>query len=101
MLLTSSDANTTTKNKLVANTGDGLSISADTDGAFIFGNVANHNYGNGIESDNASATFGKNTAHANRLQGIAAPPGVIDLGGNKASKNGDPAQCTAGALACS
>jgi hypothetical protein len=34
-----------------------------------------------------------NTANRNHDLGIEAVPGVIDGGGNKASGNGNPAQC--------
>jgi parallel beta-helix repeat protein len=96
------DSNTLSRNKLSANTGNGIFISSDSDGNLITTNTATGNTANGIDSENASASTGfqKNTATANLLKGIAAASGVTDLGGNKASNNGDPEQCSAG-ISCS
>lgn len=41
-----------------------------------------------------STTVTRNTARHNRDLGIDAAPGVIDGGGNRASGNGNPDQCT-------
>ena len=48
----------------------------------------------GIDVDSASTRLGENTASRNHDLRIEAVFGVIDGGGNKASGNGNPAQCT-------
>jgi parallel beta-helix repeat protein len=65
----------------------------------LIGNIANSNgqeftFGNGITVSNGSASLGDNTANGNADLGISAPITVTDLGGNRASGNGDPLQCT-------
>jgi hypothetical protein len=43
---------------------------------------------------NASTRLTRNRAVRNADLGIEAVPGVLDGGGNKASRNGDPLQCS-------
>jgi hypothetical protein len=48
----------------------------------------------GIEVANAATTIARNTANENGDLGIEAVAGVTDGGGNRASGNGNAAQCT-------
>jgi hypothetical protein len=57
-------------------------------------NVAAGARGDGFDVESRSAKLTKNRAMRNRDLGIEAVQGVIDRGGNKASGNGDPRQCT-------
>jgi Right handed beta helix region len=77
----------------------GLSLS---DGhAVLNRNVANDNVlenyegrqGTGLEIHVAGAVVSRNRANRNGNLGIDAVPGTIDGGGNRASGNGNPAQC--------
>jgi parallel beta-helix repeat protein len=57
----------------------------------------NHVFGakdDGIDATAPTTKLTRNEARRNGDLGIAAVPGVIDGGGNKASGNGDPRQCT-------
>ena len=56
-------------------------------------NTANSNGDDGIDAAASGTTVTANTANDNTDLGIEAVPGVIDGGGNKASGNGNPAQC--------
>jgi hypothetical protein len=56
-------------------------------------NTANSNGDNGIDVAAPGTMVTANTANDNTDLGIKAVPGVIDGGGNKASANGNPAQC--------
>ena len=51
------------------------------------------NDGDGIEVQSAGARLRDNRAQTNGIFGIRAVPGVVDLGGNSASGNGNPLQC--------
>jgi hypothetical protein len=53
----------------------------------------------GIQVDSAAALLTGNAAFFNHDLGIEAMPGVTDGGGNRAHRNGNPAQCTG--VACS
>ena len=57
-------------------------------------NVAVGAGGDGFDVESRSAKLTRNEARRNRDLGIEAVRGVIDGGGNKASGNGDPRQCT-------
>jgi hypothetical protein len=48
----------------------------------------------GIEVANAATAIARNTANENADLGIEAVAGVTDGGGNRASGNGNGAQCT-------
>ena len=76
--------------------GGGIVISSDVSNVDLRRNIAIANGGtdgNGISVDAPSATITRNTANDNGNYGIAAVPGVTDGGGNRASGNGNPAQC--------
>ena len=74
--------------------GDGIVVAADSSGTQITKNVANGNADDGIDVDNPATTVTENTANDNADLGIEAVPGTTDGGGNRASGNGNPAQCT-------
>jgi hypothetical protein len=48
----------------------------------------------GVDVNSPKTKLTRNVARRNGDLGIAAVRGVIDGGGNKASGNGDPRQCT-------
>ena len=77
---------------------DGLSIGTDGEGTvsgtLIEGNVATGSGDDGFDIDRPAATLTGNIANDNVDLGIEAVPGVIDGGGNTASGNGNPVQCT-------
>ncbi len=77
---------------------DGLSIGTNGDGTvsgtLIEGNVATGSGDDGFDIRRPAATLTANTANDNFDLGIDAVPGVIDGGGNTASGNGNPLQCT-------
>ena len=74
--------------------GDGIVVAADSSGTRITKNVANGNADDGIDVDHPATTVTANTANDNADLGIEAVPGTTDGGGNRASGNGNPAQCT-------
>lgn len=99
MILIASDNNTLRLNTTSSNTGDGVLILSDSDGTLLDRNTANQNgttvnLDDGLQTLNAATTFVGNIANNNADLGIEAVPGVTDGGGNKASGNGNPAQCT-------
>jgi hypothetical protein len=56
----------------------------------------NHSFGandDGIDVDSPTTKLTRNTAERNADFGIEAVPGIIDLGDNTASGNGNPLQC--------
>ncbi|HZO60520.1 MAG TPA: right-handed parallel beta-helix repeat-containing protein [Solirubrobacterales bacterium] len=76
--------------------GGGIYISDDVSNVDLRRNTANANGGSdysGIWVGSPSVTITRNTANDNGWYGIHAVPGVIDGGGNRASGNGNPAQC--------
>jgi large repetitive protein len=90
----SSDGNVISKNELIGNDGDGILVDAGETHTLIEGNRANENTDDGIDVDSAATTLTRNTANSNHDLGIEAVPGVTDGGGNKATGNGNPLQCT-------
>jgi len=77
---------------------DGLSIGTDgqgtVSGTLIEGNAATGSGDDGFDIRRPVATLTANTANDNFDLGIEAVPGVVDGGGNTASGNGNPLQCT-------
>jgi parallel beta-helix repeat protein len=88
------DGSAVTQNASSGNGRDGIRVDAGTSGTVVGRNVANLNGDDGIDVDSAGTTILKNAADANGGLGIEAVAGVVDGGGNSASENGDPAQCT-------
>jgi large repetitive protein len=72
---------------------DGIRVDPDATATLLERNTANSNGDDGIDVDAPGTTVTGNTANRNDDLGIEAVPGVIDGGGNKASGNGNPAQC--------
>jgi parallel beta-helix repeat protein len=79
-------------------TTDGISVGTEGEGTLsgtlIKNNVAVGSGDDGIDVDSPATTLTRNTANRNHDLGIEAVPGVTDGGGNKASGNGNPLQCT-------
>jgi hypothetical protein len=48
----------------------------------------------GIDVESTTTTLTRDTGNGNHDLGIEAVPGVTDGGGNRASGNGNPSQCT-------
>jgi parallel beta-helix repeat protein len=89
-----SDRNLISNNSLISNVGDGILVDRDQTQTVIEHNVADKNTDDGIDTDSTSTTLSRNTADRNQDLGFEAVPGVRDGGGNKASFNGNPLQCT-------
>lgn len=79
------------KNEAFDNGGAG--IAAFGAGTLVSHNRAYQNRDDGINVFNAGPIVERNRADDNGDLGIEAHPGVVDGGGNKASGNGNPAQC--------
>jgi parallel beta-helix repeat protein len=73
---------------------DGIVVAAGVTSTVVRGNTANGNSDDGIDVDAAGTTIRDNVADGNDDLGIEAVAGVVDGGGNRASGNGNPAQCT-------
>lgn len=80
-------------NRLTANVGDGILVDAGQIGTVIARNVARRNSDDGIDVASSSTTLFGNLLIRNGDLGIAAVPGVIDGGDNKAIHNGNPVGC--------
>ena len=70
---------------------EGISVTGS--GNTLRGNTADHNAGDGIHILAAGNLLRANVANDNGTYGIEAVTGVIDGGRNRASGNGNPAQC--------
>jgi len=73
---------------------DGVHIGAKARDTHLRRNHARHSQDDGIDVKSRSTKLTRNEARCNVDLGIEAVRGVIDGGGNKASGNGDPRQCT-------
>jgi parallel beta-helix repeat protein len=77
---------------------DGFSVATEgdgtVDGTLLERNVATGSGDDGLDVRSAATTLTGNTANENHDLGIEAVPGVNDGGGNMASGNGNPLQCT-------
>ncbi|MDQ3147643.1 MAG: right-handed parallel beta-helix repeat-containing protein [Actinomycetota bacterium] len=73
---------------------DGIEVRAAASGTVVRENTSNGNGDDGIDVDSPSTRLVDNVANGNGDLGIEAVPGVVDGGGNRASGNGNPAQCT-------
>jgi parallel beta-helix repeat protein len=76
------------------NTTDGIFIDAGATRTKLERNHADNNTDDGIQVDSAATTITRNHANINHDLGIEAVAGVTDGGGNKATANGNAAQCT-------
>ncbi len=70
---------------------EGISVTGT--GNMLRGNTANNSVGDGIHVEKSGNTLVANFANTNGAFGIEAVSGVIDGGQNRASGNGNPAQC--------
>lgn len=82
------------KNQASGNAHHGIQVNPDVTGVELLQNYVSGNGDDGIHVETTHATITKNTAVYNTDLGISAPAGVTDGGGNKASGNGNPLQCT-------
>jgi parallel beta-helix repeat protein len=73
---------------------DGFGVQAAATGTLLQNNDVHGFADDGIDVEAPSTTIRRNTANQNGDLGIEAVPGVIDGGGNTASGNGNPLQCT-------
>jgi parallel beta-helix repeat protein len=73
---------------------DGVHVVTSARHTRLAGNRARHSKDDGIDVESRRTKVSRNRALRNRDLGIEAVRGVIDGGGNKASGNGDPRQCT-------
>jgi parallel beta-helix repeat protein len=74
-------------------TGDGIFVSDASGGTVLRRNTASGSEGDGIEVRSAGVGLEGNGAFSNGDLGIDGVAGVIDLGGNRASGNGNALQC--------
>lgn len=72
----------------------GIRVEQEPTGTLVTGNITGSNTFDGIRALAPGTRLTANTANSNGNWGIFAVAGVIDGGGNKASGNGQPAQCT-------
>lgn len=94
LLTDSSRRNLLLDNRVVGSGADGIAIDAEAAGDNVVNrNRTDRNADDGIDVDYAGATLTGNTANNNGDLGIEAVAGTIDGGNNKASANGNPAQC--------
>jgi parallel beta-helix repeat protein len=91
--LFNTDASFITNNKIRTSTLDGIHSFNGSTANLFKKNRADENGANGIDVVDAGNTIAKNHADKNTNLGIFAAPGNVDGGGNKAKKNGNPAQC--------
>jgi parallel beta-helix repeat protein len=73
---------------------DAILVEATATGTLLERNLAEGAGDDGIDVDSPATTLTRNTANRNHDLGIEAVPGVTDGGGNRASGNGNPLQCT-------
>jgi len=73
--------------------GDGIFVTDTAIGSRLRDNVVTSSFDDGIDVRNATTKLRDNRADDNEDFGIDAVAGVIDLGGNTASGNGNPLQC--------
>jgi parallel beta-helix repeat protein len=91
---TASEHNVVTDNVANSTLSDGILVNENATATLLERNRANRSGGDGIDVDASGTKLTRNTANRNHDLGIEAVPGTIDGGGNKASGNGNPAQCT-------
>jgi parallel beta-helix repeat protein len=72
---------------------DGIVVVQKDRHSVLIGNVVTRSADDGFDVDSPTTTLAANRARRNADLGIEAVFGVIDGGGNLASRNGDPLQC--------
>jgi len=80
------------RNTVSDNSRDGIALISGP-GSIIDRNVSGLNGDDGIDIDDAAVRVSRNRADSNGDLGIESVPGT-DAGGNRASRNGNPVQCT-------
>lgn len=93
--LSSIDVGSGNRNVITGNTAmgsDGIQIESGATNTSVIANTANGNPGDGFLIQSASTVLIGNVANNNGGYGIEAVPGVLAIG-NRASGNGNPAQC--------
>lgn len=93
ILVVDSPRTIVSSNEVVAN-GDGIGVQGSSAGTVVSDNTAYNSADDGIDIATPNVTVARNVAYQNRDYGIAAVAGTIDGGGNRASANGNPQQCT-------
>jgi hypothetical protein len=73
---------------------DGFLVNRKDNHSLLKGNTARGASDDGFDIQSHTAKLTKNQARRNGDLGIAAVRAVRDGGGNRASGNGDPRQCT-------
>jgi hypothetical protein len=86
--------NVVTRNLVTGQHADGIFVAPVAQDTILARNTANDNAADGIHVLSPSTLLRRNVADGNGAFGIEAVDGVIDAGGNEASGNGNPAQCT-------
>jgi parallel beta-helix repeat protein len=86
--------NVISRNQVKGSGDDGFLVNEKDNRSVLKHNVAIGAADDGFDIRSHSAKLTGNQAERNRDLGIAARRGVIDGGGNRASGNGDPRQCT-------
>jgi parallel beta-helix repeat protein len=84
-------------NSVSGNSGDGIYVGDSTDAAngnLISRNIVSSNSGTGIAVNGSGHTVTENSVSFNDGWGILAVSGTIDGGGNEATGNAEPAQCS-------
>jgi large repetitive protein len=87
-------SNVVRRNVVRGSRGDAFVVASRDRRSFLGGNLAIAGGGDGFDVENPSAKLHNNRAIRNADLGIEAVLGVIDGGGNRASGNGNPLQCT-------
>jgi hypothetical protein len=86
--------NVASRNRIHGAGWDGLRVFVKAKHSFLGHNVALGAKDDGLDVNNPKTKLTRNEARRNGDLGIEAVRGVIDGGGNRASGNGDPHQCT-------
>ena len=91
---TASEGNIISRNIVNSRQSDGIYVGTGATATVVERNTANRSGSDGIHVDGPTTELTRNIANHNHDLGIEAVPGVTDGGGNHASHNGNPAQCT-------
>lgn len=94
IVVPSGDANLIRRNEAFDVFGDGIAVLSGATNTLVQGNLATQLFDDGIDVDAPGTVVRANTANDNGDLGIEAVERVIDGGGNRASGNGNPLQCT-------
>jgi parallel beta-helix repeat protein len=86
--------NVVRRNVVRGSGGDGFAVAEHDRHSVLSGNTAVAAGDDGFDIGSRSTRLTRNRGVRNADLGIEAVPGVIDGGGNKASRNGNPLQCT-------